>query len=287
MPYVDDNGVKLWYQVKGEGQPIVLSGGFGLLHNQWDEVRPYLARRFQVIDWNYRGAGRSDRAWPGGVYSQDRWVDDLECVLAHLGLEDVVLWGTSTGSPITVRYAARYPRRVKAVITYPMFKADPGFRNAFDGFTKIGETFGYEALAALTSWIGVSSENLFKPAWGRLAKWEAKKFRDNFSIEALGATMAIVAGNDFTSELAKIKVPTLVLMGQSGNLGYDAPGNRALAEEFLQHVPHAKLAVIPRGGGTYCMIERPRETAAAVTAFVESLRPRRRQSRRRAAGRRR
>jgi pimeloyl-ACP methyl ester carboxylesterase len=276
MPYVDDAGVKLWYQVTGGGQPIVLSGGFGLLHNQWDAVRPYLARHFKVIDWNYRGAGRSDRAWPGGVYDQDRWVDDLECVLSQLGLSDVVLWGTSTGSPITVRFAARHPARVKAVITYPMFKADPGFRNAFDGFTKIGETFGYEALAALTSWIGVASENLFKPAWGRLAKWEAQKFRANFSIESLGATMAIVAGNDFTSELAKIKVPTLVLMGQSGNLGYDAPGNRALAEEFLAHVPHAKLEVIPKGGGTYCMIERPRETAAAVQRFVESLAPRRR-----------
>jgi len=271
MPYVNDGGVKLWYRVQGTGQPIVLSGGFGLLHNQWDAVRPYLTKRYQVIDWNYRGAGRSDRAWPGGVYNQDRWVDDLECVLAHLGMRDVVLWGTSTGSPITVRYAARYSGRVKAMITYPMFKADPGFRSAFDGFTKIGETFGYEALAALTSWIGVSAESLFKAEWGRLAKWEAQKFRENFSLESLGATMDIVAGNDFTSELGKIKVPTLLLMGQSGNLGYDAPGNRALADEFLRHVPHAKLAVIPRGGGTYCMIERPRETAAAVASFVDSL----------------
>lgn len=196
-------------------------------------------------------------------------------MLDRLGLNDVVLWGTSTGSPLTIRYAARYPERVKAVITYPMFKADPGFRSAFDGFTKIGETFGYEALAALTSWIGVAGESLFKPEWARLARWEAKTFRKNFSIESLGATMAIVAGNDFTSDLAKITVPTLLLMGQSGNLGYDAPGNRALADEFLKHVSHAKLALIARGGGTYCMIERPRETAAAVSKFVESLAKRR------------
>lgn len=276
MAYVDDHGVNIWYRVTGQGQPIVLSGGFGLLDNQWDEVRPLLAKKFQVIDWNYRGAGKSDRAWPGGVYTQDRWVDDLEVVLNHLGLRNVVLWGTSTGSPITVRYAARYPERVKAVITYPMFKADPGFRSAFDGFTKIGETFGYEALAALTSWIGVASENLFKAEWARLAKWEADTFRRNFSMESLGATMAIVAGNDFTSELGKIKVPTLVLMGESGNLGYNAPGNRALAEEFLRHVPHATLGLIARGGGTYCMIERPKATAAAVVEFVNSLQRRRR-----------
>lgn len=281
MPYAEDNGVKLWYRVTGQGQPLVLSGGFGLLDNQWDEVRPYLAKRFQVIDWNYRGAGKSDRAWPGGAYTQDRWVDDLEVVLDRLAVKDAVLWGTSTGSPLTIRYAARHAHRVKAVIAYPMFKADPGFRSAFDGFTKIGETFGYEALAALTSWIGVSGESLFKPKWARLAKWEARMFRKNFSIESLGATMAIVAGNDFTSDLAKLKVPTLVLMGQSGNLGYDAAGNRALADEFLEHVPHAKLALIAKGGGTYCMIERPRETAQAVAAFIESLSTRRRTAQRR------
>jgi len=271
MPHIDDHGTALWYQVTGSGPPVVLSGGFGLLHNQWDYVREILAREFTVIDWNYRGAGLSDRAWPGGVFTQDRWVDDLHCVLESLDVRDAVLWGTSTGSPITIRYAARHPARVRAVITYPMFKADPGFRNAFDGFTKIGETFGYEALAALTSWIGVASENLFQPRWGELAKWEAECFRRNFSIESLAATMAIVAGNDFSSDLAKLRVPTLVLMGQSGNLGYDAAGNRALADEFLRRVPHAELAVIPRGGGTYCMIEEPVATAAAATAFIRSL----------------
>jgi pimeloyl-ACP methyl ester carboxylesterase len=271
MATVNDRGVDLWYSVTGKGPPVVLSGGFGLLHNQWDFVRDLLAKECQVIDWNYRGAGQSDRAWPGQAFSQDTWVDDLEIVLAHLGVENVVLWGTSTGSPITIRYAARYPQRVRAVITYPMFKADPGFRNAFDGFTKVGETFGYEALAALTSWIGVASENLFTAKHGELARWEAETFARNFSIESLAATMAIVAGNDFTSDLDKIKVPTLLLMGESGNLGYAAPGNRALADQFLERVPHAKLEVIPRGGGTYCMIEEPQATAEAALRFVRSL----------------
>lgn len=274
MPVVNDAGSEIWYEASGraDGPTVVLSGGFGLLHNQWDFVRPLLARECRVIDWNYRGAGRSDRSWPGGRYTQDTWVDDLDKVLTHLDARDVVLWGTSTGSPITVRYASRYPTRVRAVITYPMFKADAGFRTAFDGFTKIGETFGYEALAALTSWIGVARENLFTERWGTLAKWEADAFRANFSLESLGATMAIVAGNDFTADLGRIRVPTLVLMGESGNLGYEMPGNRALADEFLARVPHATLVRIPRGGGTYCMIEEPEATARAVLDWIKALR---------------
>ena len=271
MPFIEDDGVKLWYEVTGSGQPIVLSGGFGLLHNQFDYVREMLAQEFQVIDWNYRGAGKSDRAWPGGVYNQDTWVNDLERVLAALDVGDAVLWGTSTGSLTTVRYTARFPARVKAMITFPMFKADAGLRRAFDGFAAIGETFGYEALAALTSWIGCSDENLFEPEHGRLARWEAECFRANFSIETLGQTMAIVAANDFTSELAKIRVPTLLLVGDSGQLGASSPGTRALIEQFMSHVPHATLTTIPQGGGTYCMVERPDETAAAVIDYVKSL----------------
>jgi pimeloyl-ACP methyl ester carboxylesterase len=273
MSFVDDSGTKLWYEVNGpvSGVPLVLSGGFGLLENQYDFVRETLAGHFRVIDWNYRGAGRSDRAWPGGAFNQDTWVGDLDKILTHLDIRNAVLWGTSTGSPISIHYAARFPHRVRALITFPMFKTDTGVRKAYEGFANVGEIFGYEALAALTSWIGVAAENLFTPRWAELARWEAEMFRKNFSLESLGATMAIVAGNDLRGDLEKIRVPTMLLMGESGNLGYTGAGNRALADEFLQHVPHAIIKVIPRGGGTYCMIEEPAATAQAVIDFVRSL----------------
>ncbi|MFT5132274.1 MAG: 3-oxoadipate enol-lactonase [Gammaproteobacteria bacterium] len=91
MPLVSDSGTELWYEVKGEGQPLVMSGGFGLLHNQFDFIREHLTPHFKVIDWNYRGAGQSDRAWPGKVFTQDSWVDDLEFILNELALDDVIL----------------------------------------------------------------------------------------------------------------------------------------------------------------------------------------------------
>lgn len=271
MPTIVHKGTSLWYDVHGSGQPLVLSGGFGLLHRQWDYVRDTLAARYQVIDWNYRGAGRSDRAWPGGCYSQETWVDDLEIILEALAIDNAVLWGTSTGSPISIRYAAKYPQRVRALITYPMFKADAGFRQAFDAFTAIGETFGYDALACLTSWIGCAEQNVFGARQGEIARWEAGCFEQNFSLNTLAETMRIVATNDFTTDVGRIKCPILVLMGESGHLGYAEPGNRALAEEFLALAAHAKLELVPDGGGTYCMIEQPAATAQAVIDFIDAL----------------
>lgn len=268
MSVVDVNGSEIWYAECGDGLPLVLTGGFGLLHNQWDFVRDELAKHFRVIDWNYRGAGQSDRTWPGGHYTQETWVDDLEIVLDHLGIEQAALWGTSTGSPISIRYTSKYPHRVRRLITYPMFKADAGFRQAFDGFRVVGEMFGYDALACLTSWIGCASRHIFEPRQGEIARWEAECFARNFSLETLAETMRIVATNDLTADVQRLSCPTLLLMGESGNLGHSSPGNRALADEFLALAPDAALKLIPDGGGTYCMIEEPRATAAAVIEYL-------------------
>ncbi len=42
MAYIEDNGVKLWYEITGKGEPLVLTGGFGCLHNQWDWIMDIL-----------------------------------------------------------------------------------------------------------------------------------------------------------------------------------------------------------------------------------------------------
>ena len=83
--------------------------------------------------------------------------------------------------------------------------------------------------------------------------------------------MRIVATNDFTTDVAKIKCPTLLLMGESGHLGYGEDGNRNLANEFLALAPHASLKLIAEGGGTYCMIEEPQTTAQAIIDFIDAL----------------
>jgi 3-oxoadipate enol-lactonase len=270
MSYVDDNGVKLWYRISGSGEPLVLTGGFGLLHNQYDYVVDILAKEFQVIDWNYRGAGKSDRAWLSG-FTLDRWVDDLECVLKTLNLDSVHLWGTSTGSPITIRYAARYQHRVKSMITYPMFKADVSFRKAFQSFQDIAETFGYEALARLTSWIGCADQNVFSQVGNDVALYEVEAFKRNFSIESLPKMMELFAHIDLTSDLDKIKVPTLLLLGDSGMLGGNMASVVDLVKLFQLRCPHSQVAYIQDAGGTYCMIEKPQETAQAVIAFIKSV----------------
>jgi 3-oxoadipate enol-lactonase len=270
MSYVDDNGVRLWYRVTGNGAPLVLSGGFGLLHNQFDYVLEILSKEFHVIDWNYRGAGESDRAWVGG-YTLDRWVDDLELILAHLNVEQATLWGTSTGAPLSIRYAARYPHRVKSLIVYPSFKAGVAARTMFKCFQDITEIFGYEALARFTSWIGCADQNVFSQVGNDVALFEVEAFKRNFSIESLAKTLEVFAHIDLSSDVEKIQVPTLLLCGDSGKLGGKSAAMKEAVRLFQQLCPRSQVAQIKDGGGTYCMIEKPQETAQAVSQFIKSV----------------
>ncbi|MGI9659744.1 MAG: alpha/beta fold hydrolase, partial [Gaiellaceae bacterium] len=108
MSETTSEGYSLWYGTQGDGDPVVLTGGFGLVHDQFEQVTPLLANDHRVINWAWRGAGRSDRAL-GASPSIDAWTRDLEAVLDSAGVERAVLWGTSTGALVSLHFAARHP----------------------------------------------------------------------------------------------------------------------------------------------------------------------------------
>lgn len=272
MTVVRDGSTEIWFETAGEGPPLVLSGGFGLLEEQFHAVRPHLVDRFQVIDWNYRGSGRSTRDCEIGF---DRWVEDLHLVLdaAEVGDNEAILWGTSTGSPLTLAYAARHPERVRALVVHP-FVDGRGGRRVFDGFQAVGENLGYEALALLTAWIGCAGEAAMRPEMLELAQFEAAAFERMISLDRLGEILEILGEVDLGEELAawaSRKVPTLVLIGETGRMGIETRGTRRATDSFCDLVPHSELATIPAGGGTYCMIEQPEACADALTSWVSTL----------------
>ena len=72
-------------------------------------------------------------------------------------------------------------------------------------------------------------------------------------------------------ELEKITVPTLLLLGESGLLGSGMPSVMELVEGFKTHCKRSEVAIVKDAGGTYCMFEKPKETAEQVKAFLSNL----------------
>lgn len=266
MPHVSDQGTDLWYEVAGDGPPVVLTGGWGLLDAQWHAVRPLLTEHMSCIDWNPRGCGQSDRAWPGG-FTMDRWVDDLAVILDHLGHERVHMWATSTGSMLAIRFAARYPERVQSLVTFPMFAAGPPARQKAATYLALAENFGYQALARFTQWIGCGEKYVYGAKGDEIAKFEAEVFARNFSISAINKIMDVYFNCDLSADVAKLRMPVMLYLGASGNNGADAL--KPAVDGFLKLCPKAQLKIVPELGGTYLMVEEPEAAAPAVIEWVE------------------
>ncbi len=112
MPYVtvgaeNSAPIKVHYEDHGSGQPIVLIHGYPLNGNSWErQERELLAAGYRVISYDRRGFGQSSQPTVG--YDYDTFAADLNKLLEHLDLNDVVLAGFSMGSGEVTRYLGTY-----------------------------------------------------------------------------------------------------------------------------------------------------------------------------------
>jgi 3-oxoadipate enol-lactonase len=117
MPYLrTDDRVRLYYEERGEGTPLVLAYGIGGNADLWDTNRDALAARHRVITWEPRGHARSGSPDDPARYSFARWVLDLAAVLDHLRIARAHVGGLSLGAGIATRFTLRFPRRVRSLL---------------------------------------------------------------------------------------------------------------------------------------------------------------------------
>lgn len=121
MPTVSVNGVRLYYDLTGDGPPLALVHGSWGDGAGWDLVAPTLAQQFRVLVYDRRGHSRSER--PPTQGSTDEDVDDLAALIALLDLGPAHVVGSSSGAALALRLAARRPELVRSVTGHepPLF----------------------------------------------------------------------------------------------------------------------------------------------------------------------
>jgi len=129
MPYVfagteNDEPIEIYYENHGSGDPVLLIHGYPLDGNSWErQQRELLASGYRVITYDRRGFGRSSKPTVG--YDYDTFAADLNAVIDHLDLNNLVLVGFSMGSGEVVRYLSAYGservRRAVLLGTIPPF----------------------------------------------------------------------------------------------------------------------------------------------------------------------
>jgi len=267
---VTQDGVELWYDIQGDGEPLVLTGGFGLLHDQFAHVTSILAEEYQVVNWNWRGSGESERISVANI-SVDTWTQDLRTILDAARITNAYFWATSVGSLVQTRFAGLHPERVKALVMYPQVKVELERRRRYLLYADVLEVLGWEGLARVFS-LALSEDRLNTAEGMAFIAWERAVLERNLSAESFYNIIQAVAYADVSASLSKIKhIPLLLLAGDSGPLGLNEPITKARVELIRDAVPDAVLRAVDGTGGTYCMLEKPRETAAAVIEFIRSV----------------
>ena len=218
MKFVKNDGHNIWYEINGSGEPIVLIGGFALLHDQFEFAIPFIHKLgYSTINWNYRGSGKSD--WTlVRPYCLEDWVEDLRSVLDHAKVDKVNIWATSTSSIIGIRFAAKYPERVKNLITYPWFKADQYWKKLFDSAYGICEMFGIKAMSKIFAGSVMPLEMQYTDEQIKYEKWSGNKYESNLNMNTLRSTLDALSNVDLSGDVVNLKVPTYLLLGNDSAL---------------------------------------------------------------------
>ena len=107
------DGTEIYYETRGEGEPVALLNGVLMTVESWALQTVELARRHRVILHDFRAQLRSPLG--AGEVSFERHVEDFAALLDHLGLESCHVVGTSYGGEVGLLFAARYPRRIRSL----------------------------------------------------------------------------------------------------------------------------------------------------------------------------
>lgn len=114
IPVAHVNGIDLFHQVEGEGEPLLLLAGFACDHTHWAMVKSALVNRYRVILPDNRGVGRSDA--PDNQYSMRQMVDDIAGLLDYLEVEQTHVAGHSMGGQIAQEFVLANPARVRRLM---------------------------------------------------------------------------------------------------------------------------------------------------------------------------
>jgi non-heme chloroperoxidase len=242
--------VELHYEDHGRGKPVVLIHGWPLSARSWEAQLPALIEAgYRVITYDRRGFGQSSQPWGG--YDYDTFTADLHALLEHLDLRDAALVGFSMGGGEVVRYlaqhgAARVSRAVLAgAVTPYLYKAKDNPEGGLDDKTISGLEEGVkkDRLAFLEGF----THNFFGANGKLQVSEELRQYaRTIAAFASPKGTLDCIAAfgrTDFRKDLEKVKVPTLVIHGDSDAIvPFEVSGKRSAAA-----IPGSKLVVVKGG----------------------------------------
>ncbi|MCZ6534954.1 MAG: alpha/beta hydrolase [Chloroflexi bacterium] len=269
MPRVTINDVGIYYEVTGQGFPLVLCHEFAGDYQSWHTQVRYFSRRYQVITYNARGYPPSDVPTQLEAYSQEQAVEDLHGLLLHLRIDQAYVAGLSMGGSVALNFGFSHPEVAKALVVAGTGtgSANPEeFRREVAALADRFESEGMEVMAEEYARGRTRLPFLRKDPRG----WEEfKTMLADHSPLGSALTFRGVQGKrpsvfDQQTQLRGLTVPTLILCGDEDEPCIDA------SVFMKRNIPSAGLMMLPQTGHTL-NLEEPDLFNRAVMDFLTAV----------------
>ena len=265
MPVAKIGSHSLYYEIIGQGHPLVMIRGVGSNLDHWYDQVPALSEKYQLLVFDNRGIARSSD--PGGPFSTRDMAADTTALMDAVGIEKAHVLGYSMGGMIAQEMALNDPQRVAGLILVATdcgislrIKAKPEASRLFSEMIRLGTD---EAKAAAAGCLFAKQTVDRKPEV--IQRYTEVSQRFPTSQKMLAKQWAAVTRHDACNRLQNISSPTLAVTGSEDVL--IPPQNAALLAE---KIPDAQMIAID-GGGHLFLIEQPRQFNDAVIKFLKGL----------------
>ncbi len=251
MPFLDRDGVRIYYEQRGEGPAVLLSHGYSASARMWAGQMDALSDRYHLIAWDMRGHDRSDSPPDPTLYSHEATIADMAAILNACGVKRAVIGGLSLGGFMSLAFNLAHPERVVALMLFdtgPGYKRDEprdGWNRMVEGMARALEKKGFAAIsssAEVTVARHRNPQGLAHAARGILAQADGRVIE---SIPSIG-------------------VPTLVLAGARDQQFL------AATDYMAAKIPGAEKIILEDAGHA-SNIDQPEAFNRAVRAFLERV----------------
>ena len=275
MPKIKINDTELYYEEYGSGVPFLLMhGGLGIDHSYFRPALDPLSDIFQLIFYDHRGHGRSGRP-PINTITYEQLADDANDLRETLGHDKIGVIGNSAGGFVALNYAIRHTKNISHLIlidTAPAFDYMEEFMELL-----MNKKPSPEDISVFNAPVDPDPEGfreqfrILNPFYfyefGPEQEKMSNKILDNMILtpEAAALNDILMPKYNVISQLAKIEVPTLILVGKG-----DLVCPPSQAQRMHDNIPNSELYIFEKCGH-YPFYEVPDEVFKVVRNWFESI----------------
>jgi 3-oxoadipate enol-lactonase len=257
--YINVDGGKLFYEIAGDGENIVLLHD-GLVHREiWDEQFPLLAKNYRVCRYDRRTYGKSSD--PQAPYSD---IEDLNQLFIQLNIDTAIIFGMSSGGGLAIDFTLKYPDKVSALVLVGAVVSGYGYSAHM--MTRGGHIKSFSELSdpqkSIKYWVWEDPYEIYSD--NIKAKEKVVKLLEANLHPARGR-YSKPPDRPAARFLSEIQVPTLVLVGE-----FDVPDVQAHAGVIDFGIPNAKREIILKSGHLI-PLEQPEAFNTSVLKFLKNM----------------